>query len=94
MARFVDHPEHVPCPQCNKLVKRDDVEVNLKLKGGTLNITEVPQYECVCGFMFIPSETESLINDLQNDKRLEISKNSKIDYHTILNRGKKALKRK
>ncbi len=94
MARFVDHPEYVPCPECNKLVKRNEVEVNIKLKAKNLTITEVPQYECECGFMFIPHETEVLINDLQKDKRLEICKNTNIDYQTIIRRGKKSLKRK
>lgn len=91
MARFVEHPKLVPCPACSANVKREDTKVTVKAKGGKIIITQVPQYECSCGMLFIPQEAENLISGLQKDKKLKLTKDITVSYQDLRNKGKRIL---
>jgi len=92
MAQSDRHPKLVPCPSCSATVKREDTEVNIKVKGGKIKITKVPQYECNCGMLFIPHETQTLISDIQKDRRLKIDNDINVSYQDLLKNGKRILK--
>jgi YgiT-type zinc finger domain-containing protein len=91
MAKLDNHPKYVPCPACSATVERENVEVNVNVKGGKIKIIDVPQYECNCGVLFIPQETQNLISDLQSDKRIIINNNITVSYQELLKKGKKVL---
>ncbi len=93
MARLSEHPKFVPCPACGNTVNISIVEVNIKAGSGTIIIEDIPQYECECGSLFVPQETEGIIAALQQDKKLKARGKVKIRYDDLRKKGKKALSR-
>ncbi|MFP4457948.1 MAG: YgiT-type zinc finger protein [Clostridia bacterium] len=92
MAHSNNHPKYVPCPECSATVERESKEVNIKVKGGNIKIMNVPQYQCDCGLLFIPHETQVLISDIQKDKRLKLNKDITVSYQELSKKGKRILK--
>jgi len=88
MAKSDNHPKYVPCPNCSATVERENIEVNIQVKGGKVKVVNVPQYECDCGVLFIPQETQDIISQLQNDKRLKIKNDMVVTYQNLLKKGK------
>ena len=94
MARLLEHPKFVPCPACGNTVNVSTVEVSIKAGKGTIVIQDVPQYECECGSLFVPQETENIIASLQQDKSIQAKGKVKIRYSDLRKKGINSIKKR
>ncbi|GEM_PF-6609254 len=92
MAKYLEHPKYVPCPTCGTIVQVSKITIEVPAKGGQLSILNVPHYECTCGNLFIPQETESIIATQRQDKKLELHGNTKVEYEDLRRKGRKAIR--